>query len=201
MDTIKHLKQNHANYRWFFTASGKLVIGGKSSIQNDELLKKLFTLKEDYLVMHTRLPGSSFCVILSPAGKISEKDKLACAEFTACFSQAWKQGKKIILVDSFSSSKLYKSSTMKTGTWGVKEKIVSYKIIPCLFMVKQKGKLRAIPKQALKPHQKPLFKITQGKHDKESLLQKIKPKLQNYSNEEILSALPSGGMKINTSLL
>lgn len=196
MDQLKQLIQDYQKYRWFFTASGKLVIGGKSSAQNDELLKKLLNLKENYLIMHTHSPGSPFCIILSQISKLAEKDKEACAVFTGCLSQAWKEGKKLIEVDSFLSSKLIKSSSMKTGTWGVKEKIKTYKIIPQLYLVKQKSKLRAIPEQALKPNQKVFLEISQGKEDKNSLLKKIKQKLKNCSDEEILSALPSGRIRL-----
>ena len=190
------LEDNYKEYRWFFTSSNKLVLGGKSADQNDYLLKEIKKSKENYLVMHTSSPGSPFCVILSPMSSLSEKDKLACATFTACFSQVWKQGKKQIQIDSFPSSSLSKPKLMKTGSWVAKIKLGSYKIKPSLYLIKQKNILRAVPEQAIKAGKKPLAKITQGRQDKQKLLPKLKDKLKNFSDEEILSALPSGGLTV-----
>lgn len=190
------LEQNYQNYKWFFTASGKLVVCGKNAEQNDALLKELTKENKNCLVMHTLSPGSPFCAILSSSSDLSEKDKLACAGFTACFSQAFKQGKKKIQVDSFLSQNLIKTNLMKTGTWAVKKRINSYQIKPKLFLVKQKDTIRAIPEQALKPNQKTFFEINQGKENKSNLLKKIKEKLKDASDEEILSALPSGGLNV-----
>ena len=77
----------YLKYRWFYTSSGKLVIGGKSSKQNEEIMKKV--MKED-VIMHTSTPGSPFCIIRKP----SKEDLEEAAIFTGCFSQEWKKHKK-----------------------------------------------------------------------------------------------------------
>jgi len=192
------LKQDYQKYRWFFTSSDKLVIAGKSAEQNDQLLNQVKSLKQQLLVMHTHEPGSPFSVILSNPKTLTDKDKQAVATFTACFSQAWKQGKSTIPVDSFMSTNLSKHKLLKTGTWQVSQKLNTYKITkPALYLTKQKNRLRAIPKQALKPTQKSLAIITQGKQDKQKLLKELRDRFNNLSDEQILSALPPGGLKIS----
>src|SRR3989344_2809832 len=115
--------KKYTKYLWFYTSSGKLVIGGKNSNQNELLLQQLTEQSKDYILMHTREPGSPFCVIFSDPSKVSPSDESQCASFTACFSQAWKSGKKKALVDIFRTSQLYKTEGMKQGTWGVKQPI------------------------------------------------------------------------------
>ena len=80
-------KIDYEKYRWFLTSAGKLVIGGKSAEQNEEIMSR--AEKEDY-IMHTSEPGSPFCVISEP----SKQELEEVAVFTACFSQQWKSGKK-----------------------------------------------------------------------------------------------------------
>ena len=52
MDKIDNVIDNYQKYKWFFTSSGKLVVGGKSSEQNDELLRKLNASNKDFIVMN-----------------------------------------------------------------------------------------------------------------------------------------------------
>ena len=138
--------RDYKKYRWFYTSSGKLVVGGKSSSQNDELIKKLKAAKRNFIVMHTSSPGSPFSVILSD--DIDIKDKKECAVFTACFSRAWKQRKKRAKVDIFTFSQLYKLKEMKTGTWGVKGKVQRVIVGLSLVLTKQNSSLRAVPESA-----------------------------------------------------
>src|SRR3989338_1642092 len=134
---------NYKNYRWFFTSSEKLVVGGKSAIQNDELLNLICKDKNSYVVMHTHQPGSPFAVIISPASEVNEEDKDECGVFTASFSRAWRSGDKETVIDSFLSKQLYKSPSMKLGTWGVKPPIAHFKKELNLVLAEQKGILRA----------------------------------------------------------
>src|SRR3989338_3273146 len=92
---------DYKKYKWFFTSSKKLVVGGKSSEQNDELLKSLKQTKKDYIVTHTSTPGSPFCAILEDIKKVSERDIEETAIFTGCFSRAWKSRKRNATIDIF----------------------------------------------------------------------------------------------------
>ena len=188
--------KDYEKYKWFVTSSGKLVVGGKSAEQNESLLKKLKSQKEDFMIMHTAEPGSPFSAILSSPKSITQSDMQECAIFTASFSRAWRQEKKKINVDVFQLSNLFKSNSMKTGTWGVKKLTKRISAPLSLVLTTQKGKLRAVPKSTLKSSI-PLLIISPGKTDKIILAPKIQDLLNNkFTKDEILSALPAGGSKI-----
>src|SRR3989344_5133060 len=189
---LKDITKEYKKYRWFFTSSNKLVIGGKSAAQNDELLKKLKSANQELLVMHTALPGSPFSIILSPINQLIESDKEETAIFTGCFSRAWKQRKSKTHVDLFLLSSLSKSKGMKTGSWLVKQKLERKTVVLELALTKQKDTLRAVPIKIPKKNQI-ILKIKPGKLDKTNALSKLQVEAtQPLSQNEVLSALPSG---------
>src|SRR3989344_4712588 len=188
---------DYQKYRWFYTSSEKLVIGGKNAEQNEALLRKLKSVEEELIIMHSAEPGSPFSAILSPINSVNSSDMQECAIFTASFSRAWRQEKKKINVDIFHLSSLYKLISMKTGTWGVKNIIKRVSAPLSLVLTRQKGKLRAVPDNSLKSSA-PLLKISPGKTDKIHFVSQIQALLNNkFSKEEILAALPPGGLKIS----
>ena len=85
-------EKDYLKYRWFFTSEGKLVVGGKSDEQNEEVIKNF--LRPDYLIMHTSLPGSPFMIIQDD--NPSKNDLKETAIFCASFSKQWKNGEKRI---------------------------------------------------------------------------------------------------------
>lgn len=147
--------------------------------------------------MHTSTPGSPFCVILAEKTKVSKKDIKECSVFTGCFSKAWKEQKKDVSVDIFNASQLTKNSVMKTGTWGVKGKVERVIVHLVLSLTRQKGILRAVPRDAIKNKSSELLVIQPGKIDKKDMLAKIEIELNEpLSREEVLAALPAGGLSV-----
>lgn len=188
---------DYKKYKWFYTSSGKLVVGGKSSTQNDELLLSLKRTKKDYLVMHTSSPGSPFSIILAEIAEVTEKDIQETAIFTGCFSRKWKELSKQAQVDIFSLSSLHKTKSMKSGTWGVKGKVDKKIVNLELVLTIQEDKLRAVPELSVKNKKNILLKIRPGKMDKTEMLPKFQVVLKDhFSQEDLLSALPAGGVKI-----
>lgn len=189
-------QEEYQKYRWFFTSSNKLIIGGKNAEQNESLLSKLKKQKHDYTIMHTALPGSPFSIILSKKSP-SSSDLQQAAIFTASFSKQWKQRKNSAEIHIFKLSQLYKTKLMKIGTWGIKGKIKKISSPLFLVLTKQKSKLRAVPPQTPKQKKQILLKIIPGKTDKTIMLSKLQTILpSDISKEEILQAIPSGGIKI-----
>jgi hypothetical protein len=182
--------ENYQNYRWFVTSSGKLVIGGKSAEQNEEIMSNL---RNDDVIMHTSAPGSPFCIVKKP----TKKDLEEVAIFTASFSQQWKSGKKTADVDVFFGKNVSKTKEMKVGTFGVLGKVVKKKVELRLFLDVQKGRLRAVPETAAKT---PLLKIFPGRLDKEKAADKILKILDSkgivVKKEEIMAAIPSDRLEI-----
>jgi hypothetical protein len=185
---------NYRKYRWFITSSGKTVIGGKNAVQNEELLHLVKREKKDFIIMHTSSPGSPFSVIFDDIKKISKKDLEEMATFTACFSQAWKSGRVAARVDIFKTNQLSKSAKMKTGTWGVAGEVETV-IVPLeLYLTLQEKIVRAVPENAAKQK---LLRILPGKIDKADMIAKIQLEAgQQFKQDELLSALPAGGIKI-----
>ncbi|MDO8563495.1 MAG: NFACT RNA binding domain-containing protein [Nanoarchaeota archaeon] len=182
--------EDYQKYKWFFTASGKLVMGGKSAKQNDDLLKKIKAQGKERLAMHTSQPGSPFCIIIANIEDLSQQDIKECAIFTGCFSRAWKEDKRTTEVDVFKLSQLHKSKDMNEGTWGVYGKVQKIKVNLELVMIRQHKILRAVPETAGIGAK---IKLTPGSISKEDIQPKLEIELNEpLSRDEVLSALPAG---------
>lgn len=179
-------------YRWFYTSSGKLVYGGKSAEQNEEVVKALMKDKNK-VVMHTAEPGSPFAVIDAEMKNTSDEDIIETAIFCGCFSRAWRTGKRKAMVHAFESRQITKQEGMKTGTFGVKGYIGKFSVELELVLAKQKGVLRAVPAKSVKSAEI-LMKARPGKIDKEKAAEEISKKLK-VSKEEVIQALPTGGIE------
>lgn len=182
--------KDYRNYRWFFTSTGALVVGGKNAKQNDKLVSETLRLRKDYVIMHTASPGSPFCVIVKERDKLKKEDLKECAIFTGCFSQDWKRGKKMSEIHIFRSMQLSKAE-LKEGSWRVSGDVEKVKVPLKLSLVEQKGVLRAVPQDDPKKY----TYICPGSIDKKDLLDEMK-KFGKFKEEEILAALPAGGIKI-----
>lgn len=191
------LNKEYKKYKWFYTSSGKLVVGGKSARQNDELLNRIKKSKKNYYVMHTSHPGSPFCVIFSELKKVSKKDIEECSVFTGCFSRAWKEGKKKTEVHVFKVSQILKEKEMKTGTWRVLGKVERVKVDLKLVLTKQKGIYRAVPEKSVRKKDV-LLVICPGKIDKRDMVVKFQLELgdKKVHENELIAALPAGGVRI-----
>lgn len=188
---------DYRKYKWFYTSSGKLVVGGKNADQNDELLHLMKKQGKDFFVMHTSSPGSPFSVILSEVKKVKKSDLKECATFTGCFSKAWKSGNKSSKIDIFKLSQLHKNKIMKSGTWSVVGKVDHQEIEFKLALTTQEKLLRAVPESTVKDKSQILLKICPGSIDKKDIIPKLQIELHEaFSENEILSALPAGGISI-----
>ena len=186
---------NYKQYKWFYTKSGKLVVGGKSAESNDSLLSELKATRKDYVVMHTKSPGSPFCAVIAPINEVNASDIKECAIFTGCFSKAWKQGLKKTNVDMFHLSQLNKTSGMKSGTWAVIGKIQTHIVELELVLTIQEKVIRAVPKMTVKSSD---VLVLPGKVDKAEAVKVIKMKeIKELNKEQLLSALPAGGVTFN----
>ena len=106
-------------FREFTTSSGKIVLGGKSAENNEELIKQV---KSSEYVLHTAKPGSPFVNI---KGRADKQDIKESAVFCARYSKTWRDERKDIDVHIFHGKDIYKRTGMSLGTFGVK----NYKLI------------------------------------------------------------------------
>ncbi len=72
----------------FYASEGSLVVGGRNAKQNDMLFSKHIQ-PEDYF-LHADIRGSPAVVLKNPSA--SQQELLEAAQFTACYSSAWKRG-------------------------------------------------------------------------------------------------------------
>ncbi len=80
----------YEKFRWFFTSSGFLVIGGRDAQSNSEIVSK--HLDENDLFFHVDMPGGSV-VVLKSGEKEPDNDSIhQAAVMAASFSRAWKEG-------------------------------------------------------------------------------------------------------------
>ena len=185
------MKKDYEQYRWFFTSSGKLVIGGKSAEQNEEIMSQV---EKDDVIMHTSMPGSPFCIIKTP----NKKDIEEVAIFTACFSHEWKKMKLKSEIHIFKGEQVIKNKSMKKGTFGILGSFQRKKVPLKLAIDFQEGKLRAIPVNSAK---KKIAVLVPGKLDKIQAAEKIMRIIKDeYSypitKDEIMSALPSDMIEV-----
>lgn len=194
MNKLINLDRKYENFRWFFTSNNILVVGGKSDEQNEVVLREF--LKPDYIIMHTRLPGSPFMIIQN--NNPSKKDLEETAIFCASFSQQWKLGKKSIDIDVFKGEQIYKTKDMKIGTFGVKGTKKTMKVRPELALVVQNGKLKAVPKTT---KLEILAEIEQGNLSKEEAAVKILKIIKEkyafpITKDDVLSAIPADKLNV-----
>jgi len=195
---MESIEKDYMQYKWFFTSSGKLVVGGKSASQNDALLQRVKSQQHEYIIMHTQAPGSPFSVIIARPEEVTNSDLQETAIFTGCFSKAWKLGKKKAIIHVFRAAQLRKTESMKTGTWGLHGKIQRTTSELKLVLTRQKKILRAVPETTVKNKKEIILHIMPGKIDKSAILPKIAIETKmNFNKEELLSALPAGGIKIS----
>ncbi len=187
----------YKKYKWFYTKSGKLVVGGKSAESNDSLLRELKDTNKNYIVMHTKAPGSPFSVIVAPINEVTPSDIQECSVFTGCFSKAWKQGINKTNVDIFQLSQLNKSSSMKSGTWSVTGKIQTNIVNLELVLVIQEKIIRAVP-EITANKKEILAVVVPGKIDKVDYIKNTKMKeIKKLNKEQLLSAIPAGGVEFD----
>jgi len=192
-------KEWYEKFRWFFTSEGFLVIGGRDATTNEIIIKK-HAMKGD-LVFHTDMAGSPFFVLKSEPGKeFGEASKKEAADATASFSRAWKLGLKasdVFYVEPEQVTKEARAGEYVTkGAFIIKGKTnyLDNEIDVALGL--REEAVMAGPKTAVRTHCKEWVTISQGEGKPSAIAKKIRSKIGGEL-DDIIRALPSGGMKID----
>ncbi len=77
-------------FRWFFTSSGFLVVGGRDATSN-EILVKRHMANED-IFFHTQAEGAPAVILKTEGRTVSDADLEEAAQFAASYSSLWKLG-------------------------------------------------------------------------------------------------------------
>jgi predicted ribosome quality control (RQC) complex YloA/Tae2 family protein len=89
MELPRGKQEWYEKFRWFFTSSGKLAIGGRDAQSNSILVRR--HLEPNDTVYHADLFGSPF-FILKGGKEQNESETTEVSQATVAFSSAWKTG-------------------------------------------------------------------------------------------------------------
>jgi predicted ribosome quality control (RQC) complex YloA/Tae2 family protein len=191
-------KEWYEKFRWFFTSSGFLAVGGRDATTNELVIKK-HTEKND-LVFHTDMAGSPFFVIKSEGREIDKKSIIETAEATASYSRAWKAG--LATLDVFYVKPEQVSKTTEPGEYMAKgsfmirgETTYLHPNIKLAIGITAEGKIMGGPVSAIKKNCKDYVMIAQGNEKASDAAKKIR-KLLGGELDDIIRAMPAGGVRI-----
>ncbi len=77
-------------YKWFISTDGNLVVAGKDTKTNEEVVKKY--LESNDIYVHAEAGGAPSVVIKSNGDEISEKTLEEACQFAVIHSKEWKRG-------------------------------------------------------------------------------------------------------------
>jgi predicted ribosome quality control (RQC) complex YloA/Tae2 family protein len=204
---LKRKKNWFEKFHWFFTSNNFLVIAGRDAQSNEQVIKKY--LKKNDLFFHADIQGAPHTVLLSNGRKPQKIDLEEAAQFAGIFSKAWSAG--IAFVNVYSafpeqvSKKAPHGESLGKGAFMVYGKRTWFKKIPlkCAIGIKENNELIVFsgPVSAVKKHCNVFVELVQGSDSKGLIAKKLKnffeKKFEKPINlDEIISMLPSGGLKI-----
>lgn len=195
-------KHWYEKFRWFFSSEGFLCVGGRDATSNDIIVKK--HAQPGDLVFHTEAPGSPFFVIKAEARMMGDATKEETAQAAAVFSRGWKLG--ITSMEVFHVTPEQVSKEAKAGEYLGKGAFMVYGkrtlYHPSLELavgVLDDGRIMAAPLAAVKKHCKKYAVIKQGDDKPSDMAKKLMHLLGTGTADEIIAALPTGGMRIAKS--
>lgn len=204
----KRKKQWFEKFHWFYTSDNFLVIAGKDTKSNEEVIKKYMDKTDLYF--HAEIHGSPHCILKTKNNLAPENSMKETAEFVASFSRAWKSG--VSFVDVYSvlpeqvSKKAVSGESMKTGSFMIYGERTWFKKTPLNFAIgiKKEGSELIVVSgsaEAVKKHSLISFKIKQGNDSKGITAKKLKKLFEEKLNEpidldELISMLPSGNSEV-----
>lgn len=189
-------------FRWFFTSTGFLVIGGRDATSNEIIIKK--HAENNDIVFHTDMAGSPFFVIKSNNKEIDSQTLKEVADATCSFSRAWKSGlltSSVFYVKPEQVTKQANSGEYLTkGSFVIKGKTnyIENKASLAIGTIKQgeyKGIAMCAPVDSVKALCESFFILKPGDTKPSDIAKKLKKEL-NADIDEIIRILPSGNSDI-----
>lgn len=188
----------YEKFRWFFTSTGFLVIGGRDATTNDIIIKKHAAPQD--IVFHTDMAGSPFFVIKTEGKQVDMQTLKEVADATCTFSRAWKLMMSTQAIFYVKPDQL--SKTPNTGEFLSKGAFVvrgktSYvdNRINLAVGMREDGKIMSGPQEAVKQHCAKMLVLKQGASKVSDIAKLIKKKIGG-DLDEIIRALPGGGFSV-----
>lgn len=188
-------KQWYEKFRWFFTSSGKLAIGGRDATTNDILIKKHLEPKDS--VFHTDLAGSPFFVLKSVDR--TPQDEIEMAQATAMFSRAWKTGineaKVYVVAADQVSQKAPSGEYLTKGGFMIYGKKTYFTAVLEGGITVEEGRVLCGPWEAMKRYDTAV-KFTPGDIKPSDVAKLLKKKFSFDDLDAFVRVLPSGGIRL-----
>ncbi|MBS3069838.1 DUF814 domain-containing protein [Candidatus Micrarchaeota archaeon] len=194
---IKREKKPHEKFRYFFTSSGLLAIGGRDAKQNDAIVAR--HMEEEDLFFHADIQGGSV-VVLKGGEKASAQDGREAAQFAACYSNAWKN--KNAAVDAYcvkpvQISKYAQGGYVGKGGYAIEGERLWFRGTALELVIGLDGQGNAAVQPALcKKRLENEALLVSGEMEKGKAAAQL-AKMLSARVDEILQVLPSGEFKIS----
>jgi predicted ribosome quality control (RQC) complex YloA/Tae2 family protein len=190
-------KKWYEKFKWFFTSSGLLAVGGRDATTNDILVKKYLEVKD--IVFHTELAGSPFFILKEGREKSTEKDREEVAIATASFSRNWSSGvgaadvywvlPEQVSKEAPAGQYIGKGAFMIRG----KKNQLRNAILEISVGLDSEGRIMSGPKSAIAKHCPKAITVKPGQEKTSDIAKKIAQKIQSNDINAIISSLPAGG--------
>lgn len=186
-------------FRWFRSSEGFLCIGGRDATSNEVLIKK--HTDPDDIVFHTDMAGSPFFVIKTEDKRPGQITMEECASATATYSRAWRSGLGTLDVFHVDPSQVTKQTQageyMGKGAFMIRGKTTYlHPRVECRVGITDDSLIMGGPPSAIEKNTIKSIKIIQGKKKPGEIAKFIKKDLSGGDLDEIIRALPAGGMEI-----
>ncbi|MFO7619542.1 MAG: ribosome rescue protein RqcH [Thermoplasmata archaeon] len=188
-------------FRWFMSSEGLIVVGGRDTRTNDQVVKK--HLKDGDLYAHADVNGAPSVVIKDAAGATDATLEEACT-FAVCFSRAWKT--KLASGSAYWVKPDQVSKTPQPGEFVPKgafiirgkrnySKKIELKLAIAMVKIQGSDKLMCGPVSAVRAHAGECTIIEPGDEKRSDFAKRISDKY-NIPIEEVDKALPTGDIHI-----
>jgi predicted ribosome quality control (RQC) complex YloA/Tae2 family protein len=194
----KKEKEWFEKFHWFISSEGFLCVGGRDATTNEIVVKKHASAED--VVFHTEMAGSPFFVVKTGGKAVGEATINEVSIATASYSRAWKLG--VSMADVFHVKPEQLSKTPRSGEFISKGAFMIYgnKSFVTVELglavgLADDGKVMGGPLDAIKKNCEKGVKIMQGNEKASDVAKKIR-KTVGGELDEIIRALPSGGVKL-----
>ncbi|MFH1785022.1 MAG: NFACT RNA binding domain-containing protein [Candidatus Micrarchaeota archaeon] len=192
---IKREKQWFEKFHFGFTATGKLIIGGRSAQQNDLIYKKY--IEENDLFFHADIQGGS-AVILKDGVNADEEELKEAAQFAACFSNAWKNANASVDVYCVKKVQLSKHATggfIPSGAFAITGERKWFKTMKLILKIGMNENLEIASEFSKRPLRNVLLLVPSLAGKDKGSMSKSLAKRFNVHPDFILELLPNGKSK------
>jgi len=189
-------------FKWFISSDGVLVIAGRNTATNQEVVEKHMQPGDRYL--HADIFGAPHVVVKAAGKEISEITLREAAEFAAIHSRAWREGLGSLKVFWASPEQVSKKAPsgeyLPGGSYIIRGKRNFLKVqmdaAVGIVTLDDEKVVMCGPPSAVKHHSKIAVPVVSGPIKKSDLAKKVQARLkaggEEVSLDELMRALPPG---------